>query len=160
MITPKDEQTAYLICGYVSGAFITGSFLVDKRKANDIDVVVGESAFALFRRKTEKDCDFLSQIEVNGVNFECQESENDEDYGDREDEMFELVEHWRGDGVNILVIRDIFLAAYKAAAYHLESRPKEHTSREMRVATHQKMKAVIRAMLQTAANPADKPYDE
>lgn len=159
MITPKDEQTAYLICGYASGAFITGSFLVDKRKANDIDVVVGESAFALFRQKTETDS-FLSQIEVNGVNFECQESDDDDEYGDREDEMFELVEHWRGDGVNILVIRDIFLAAYKAAAYHLESRPKDHGTREARVATHQKMKAVIRAMLQTAANPADKPYDE
>lgn len=159
MITPKDEQTANLICGFVCGAFITGSFLVDKKKANDIDVVVGESAFALFRHKTEKDS-FLSQIEINGVNFECQESDDDDEYGDREDEMLELIEHWRGDGVNILVIRDIFLAAYKAAAYHLESRPKEHTSREMRVATHQKMKAVIRAMIQAAANPADKPYDE
>lgn len=159
MITPKDEQTANLICGYVSGAFITGSFLVDKSKANDIDVVIGESAFALFRHKTGNES-FLSQIEINGVNFECQESDDDDEYGDREDEMFELVEHWRGDGVNILVIRDTFIAAYKASAYHLESRPKDHGTREARVATYQKMKAVIRAMLQTAANPADKPYDE
>lgn len=150
MITADDVRAADGVESVVSGAFITGSYLVDRKAANDIDVVVGESAWCLYKATHQKDHLLLSgKIDVAGTIFERQENEDDDGgrYGDSENEMFELVEHWRGGGVNILVIRDIFIAAYKAASYSLEANPKKHTTREERVKTHQRMKGIIRNML-------------
>lgn len=154
MITDDDVRAADGVESVVSGAFITGSYLVDRKTANDIDVVVGESAWRLYKAIHPKDPLLLSgKIDVTGTIFERQKNEDSDGgrYGNSENEMFELVEHWRGGGVNVLVIRDIFIAAYKAASYALEANPKKHATREERVETHQRMKGIIRNMLLEAS---------
>lgn len=159
MIDENSRAALHDVLRELVGSFVTGSYLVDKKTANDIDVVVGDSAFLLSTDKYESIG--FGEFCLSGVRFEKQENEDENggDYGDAENEMFELVEHWRGGSINVLVIKDIFIAAYKAASYALEANPNSHTSRDQRVETHQKYKGVIRDMLTGAANDSgDLPW--
>lgn len=151
-----DEASALSesVVSELRGAFVTGSFLVNPEKAGDVDVVVGESAWAFHLSLNEFE-PYFSQVEVAGLNFELQ---GDEDYEDADTEMYELVSHWRYEDINIIVIKDIYLAAYKAAANALASNPNSHADRKSRVATHQRFKAVIRKMLLASAEDDDIPW--
>lgn len=137
------------VVGALHGAFITGSFLVDRRKAKDIDIVVSQLAWKLHIASTPTFKNIgRNQQYVSGVLFTRQENESeDDDYCDSENEMYELVEHYRAGDLNILVIRDVFIPAYRAAASYLEHNPWAYETREARVEIHQKMKAKIRDML-------------
>lgn len=158
MITNKDKGNANALVEEIRGAFITGSFLVDPDKANDIDVVVSETAWIL---ATGKDDDRrFSMVKVAGLVLEKQESssEDGERYADEEDEMYELVNHWRCEGVNVLVVRDFYLPAYKAASYALLASKPYYRDREARVKIHQYYKEQIRRMLSDAAEGDDIPW--
>lgn len=139
------------------GAFVTGSFLVSPSKANDIDIVVSEAAWGWHCAKIS--ALFSGDQLVAYHPFTKQEAENESDnYGRSDDEMFELVSHWRHAGVNIIVIRDVYYAAYKAASYLLESMPRKYATREERVDAHQRCKKVIRDLLSNSSEGDELPW--
>lgn len=156
-VTKEDQQIAADVIEALHGAFVTGSFLVSPSKANDIDIVVSEAAWLWY-------CDMNSNYgyetqHVGNHVFTKQEVENESDnYGRSDDEMFELVSHWRHAGVNIIVIRDVYYAAYKAASYLLESMPRKYATREERVDAHQRCKKVIRDLLSNSAEGDELPW--
>lgn len=158
MITSKDKGNANALLEEIRGAFITGSYLVDPDKANDIDVVASETAWILATGipVAEK----FQLAKVAGVILEKQEnsSEDGERYADDENEMYELASHWRCNGVNVLVIRDFYLPAYKAASYALVASKPYYRDREARVKIHQHYKEQIRRMLSDAAEGDDIPW--
>lgn len=149
MITQADKDAIVGVVDAFDGAFISGSYLVDKAKANDIDVVVPLLAWRLWVSENE------SYGTVGGVKFELQESESEDHYADEDNEMHELHSHWRGGGINLLIVRDMFIPAYKAASYRLQASPKAYDTREKRVEVHQRMKQVIRDMLESATMDGD-----
>lgn len=158
MITNKDKGNANALLDEIRGAFITGSYLVNPDKANDIDVVVSETAWILASGKDE--FARFNVVDIEGIKLEKQESssEDGERYADDENEMYELVSHWRCNGVNVLVIRDFYLPAYKAASYALVASKPYYRDREARVKIHQHYKEQIRRMLSDAAEGDDIPW--
>lgn len=149
VITEKDKAALSGVVASFDGAFVTGSYLVNPDKANDIDVVVPLLAWKLWISETDR------YWNVSGVKFTLQESDEDDNYADAENEMYELAEHWRGGGINLLIVRDTFVPAYKAAAVRLSTNPKAYDTREKRVEVHQRMKQIIRDMLESAAMDGD-----
>lgn len=157
MISKHDRGRLPEVLDKLEGAFVTGSYLVDKDKANDIDVVVSFTAWKLHYAQTFQPYDGEYR-DVAGVIFKRQDGEDAQEYADEENEMYELCAHYRGGGLNILVIRDLYLPAYKAAAYALEASPKYYGDREARVKIHQHFKGLIRKLLSDAAEGDDIPW--
>lgn len=157
MISEHDREHLPAVLDELEGAFVTGSYLVDKGKANDIDIVVSKTAWKLhYVEHYGSDPD--EYRDVAGIIFKKQEEEDSSEYADEENEMYELCAHYRGGGLNILVIRDLYLPAYKAAAYALEASPKYYGDRESRVKIHQHFKGLIRKLLSDAAEGDDIPW--
>lgn len=154
MIEQADRDILPAILEALPGAFVTGSYLVNKRKANDIDVVVSDTGFRLYVA-THDALNLDGTFDISGVDFVPQESEEDDHYADADNDMYELHSHLRAGSINVLIIRDFFVPAYRAASYYLENNPKAFEERDARVEIHQKMKSVIRAMLAQAADSGD-----
>lgn len=159
-LTKVDHARAREVVDALHGAFITGSYLVNRETANDIDIVVPHGGWLHARAVGVGDTYHEQEaLYVAGARFVKQEPEGESDnYTSSEDGMYELVEHWRNGGLNILVIRENFIPAYKAAAYYIESNPRAFQTREQRVEIHQRMKGEIREMLRKAAEGDEIPW--
>lgn len=71
MITQADKDAIVEVVDAFEGAFISGSYLVDKDKANDIDVVVPLLAWNLWVERNKSDTSILSS-DIADVRFEAQ----------------------------------------------------------------------------------------
>lgn len=159
-LTKVDHARRREVLEALTGSFVTGSYLVNRYAANDIDIVVPHGWWEHSRAtgvSDEKNGEAAHY--VAGCRFVKQEPESEDDhYTDAEDGMYELVEHWRAGGLDILVIRENFIPAYKAAAYYIESNPRAFQTRDKRVEIHQRMKDKIRKMLSDAAEGDEIPW--
>lgn len=132
-VTIEDVNKALTITT-MCGAFIGGSFIVNSEEANDIDVVIGSSEYGSIK----KTYTFLEDFEPSLV-----EQEVSTEY----DHIYELIATYKYKGVNLLVVRDEFIAAYKGAVVEMMNNPDEYQTREARIELHQRYKQVIRDML-------------
>lgn len=137
--TYTDEKVAEHLERNFTSAFISGSYLTNPDEANDIDVVVSDSAFQ------------LNRAAVSDANFVREAQEKEEQYQEGTDDMYELVSCWRKNGVNLIVVNDLFYPAYKAAQRIMSERPELFNSRSKRVALHHRLKAHVREMFGEAA---------
>lgn len=106
------------------GSFIGGSWIIDPKTATDIDIVVPWWAFD------------LGIAVANG--FEL----NETDYV-----VPELAYVLRKGKINLLVVRNEYVVAYKAAVREMLLNPELYVTREQRINLHQSFKRVIRVWL-------------
>lgn len=130
MIAPEDIALAYDIAAE-TGGFVTGSYLVSPDEAQDIDVLVPARASHTL---------VLKFGEALG---KVQSTVPDEYVG-----CHELVATYRKGTVNVLVVNDDYVPAYKAARRHMRMAPLAYQDRGKRVALHASYKAVIRDMVE------------
>lgn len=109
-------------------AFVGGSYITNRETANDIDIIV-----PAWHNPDEV-------LIANGFIL------MNEEYGTSK-EVPELVSTWRKGSLNVLVVSDYYVCAYRAATTHMRDDPASYQTRESRIAIHQRYKKQITAML-------------
>lgn len=127
MLALKDVHEALDLTGpfgLLPNSFIGGSYVVKGLEANDIDIVV-----PLF------DCD-VSKLEAAG--FEQYRFENGDPKYDEalNDPLQRLVFTFRRGNINLIVINNDYLPAYRGAVAAMVSYPDRYTERYDRVLLH------------------------
>lgn len=122
---------------HIPGAFLVGSYLVNPETANDIDIVIPWS---------------VQQVDTSGVLSSYNVTSRDDPEYDRSDVSC-LIHTMRSPcrKINILIVADEYIAAYKAAVAHCLRHPEEHSTRPRRVDIYHYYEMQVKKMIQ--ANP-------
>jgi hypothetical protein len=107
-------------------AFLGGSYLTNPSTANDIDLVIAESEYFDYQE------DFWQFFQVPN---------SSEEYTG----IHEIAWTERFRGLNLLIVKDMFIPAYIEAAERMQKSPGLYQTRQQRVNLHQKLKNIIRS---------------
>lgn len=125
-ITDQDRSLAARLVE-LTPAFIGGSYLTNPDTANDIDVVISETDYWKY--------------ESHFLGFRHYDKLDGEQYR----EVHEIAWVAYARNVNLLVVKDLFLPAYKQAAFEMQMQTQHYQTREQRIKLHQQLKNVIRS---------------
>ncbi|QOE32086.1 hypothetical protein CPT_Palo_027 [Rhizobium phage Palo] len=117
----------------VIGSFIVGSYLVTP-EYKDIDIVIPYSAYM-----TEACTSALGE-------YHCT-SKDDPEYDRSDLSCLHMTFRSPDNKVNILIVNDEYIAAYKAAVNHAKRCPEEQATREQRVDVYYYYECLVRHML-------------
>lgn len=113
------------------GSFIGGSYVVDPKTANDVDIVINELVFS----------DLLA-TSLGFYTLKAGDSKYDNIDFERLKNVYEG--HDRGVKINLLVIGAIFWPAYMGAINQMQMNPDQYRSREERIAIHKRYCSMVR----------------
>ena len=131
------EQELLWLRRFFKDSFVGGSYLINPETANDIDVIV-----------PEWEGNKIDVLRANGF------VQMNEEYGTSE-EIPELQSTWRKGALNVLVISNDYVVAYRAAARHMRANPVQYPTRTERIELHQSFKRQITQMLTLPEKPAE-----
>jgi hypothetical protein len=133
-------------------AIIGGSYVVDPVKANDIDIVIPDWAFRGAPHPVRQLLDL-------GYKYMSTDKFDKTRYGDptmiatyrkknsARDDEFNLLQSISKDGVNVVVCRSEFYAAYLGPIREMQANPEKYQTRDQRVELHEEHRQYLRHRL-------------
>ncbi|AUZ94775.1 hypothetical protein HOR97_gp14 [Agrobacterium phage Atu_ph03] len=137
------------------GGSISGSILTNNATAQDVDVFVGVSAFTNFLNKKGLDM-YDTEITFRDVVYSRKQWDDCDQYQESNKDDA-LVCTWRGYpfNVNIIVISDLFIAAFEASRLEMLRRPELYQDRDARIKLHHDFRNTIRQMMEPVRDAND-----
>lgn len=130
-----DSNSAERVLHDIPGSFIGGSYAIFPENAGDIDIIVSESVWSLVEDNI-----------VSKYGFWCSTPDDMSPY---QDETYHLHLTYRNSGcINLLICKDVYYTSYYAALVHMQAHPDDYEERESRIYIHQKMRGLVREMLE------------
>lgn len=137
MVTDNDKEIVDVLIKTLPTAFIGGSYLVAPENANDIDVLCLHSVME------QQFLDYLTDCQ--GFHKVVEKAQLT-DYGIGEEDNYEVTATFRKDGVNLVIIKDLFWPAYVAGSKIIAAYPERYQTRPERVDLHMYLKSTVRQM--------------
>lgn len=120
----------------IPGSFIVGSYLINPEKANDIDIAIPLSVY-----QSQACTEYLSAADY------VMTSKEDAEYDRSDLSCLRMTYRSPDRKINLLIITDEYIAAYKAAVAHAKRHPDRQATRNQRVEMYHYFECKVRELL-------------
>jgi len=157
-----EQINAATMIAIVMGGTVSGSVLVTPLNANDIDIFISYSKFRLFMHTLNLDgtpYEFDYTYHGNKLKFTSHDWASSEEYqmNNRDDALVITYRSVPNGLVNIIVVNDEFVPAFKWSAKEMMNNPHLYTNREDRINLHHAWRNWIRDMEYSPGTPTTHP---